>query len=610
MTSTLTDSLLRLTLHDFGDLSVTAFEFPMPELSATFTVSFWFRALSLQTRQVLVSVGNRESVQSGWSLYLSDNDLHLRANFDGRRTVQERIPISAVDQWHHVAAIIDPINQTLRGYLNGARAGWQAGPLHEQLAPGAAVEDQRLIIGGYTDTAGGHFDYSFGRNGSGLIDDFRLYDRPLTSGQVAQLFGDKNRPASVRSNRIPTLTSGSALLPVTPVFVNGEDGYACYRIPAIVRALNGDLVAFAEGRLAACSDSTPIIHLVCKRSSDNGGSWGPLLTVARNFIAGSEHACMNPTPVVDQVHGTGRIILVFNKMEHSEWEIVSGKGMFRVFCLFSDDLGMSWYGEKDITLQVHKPYNPGYIHIYAHAAQSDNASFDWRKHAVQPGHGIQLLRSSETRGRLVCMGSYTSGEDSVFDSRNYAFYSDDLGRSWQIGGIIGRREDGSEAKGLNEGMLVELQNGEVLANSRHYRAGNAVGQRAMAVASTGQDGSINFGPVYADSTLVESGVQASMIRFTWPDVSEHGSRSRILFSNPNHRRARLNMSMRLSYDEGRSWPVCKTIDPGPSSYSDLVIQQDMGIGLLYERGNQGGIGYASFDIDWLTDHSDTFLSTD
>ena len=47
------------------------------------------------------------------------------------------------------------------------------------------------------------------------------------------------------------------------------------------------------------------------------------------------------------------------------------------------------------------------------------------------------------------------------------------------------------------------------------------------------------------------------------------------------------MTVRLSYDEGRTWPVNKVVDPGPAAYCDLVIQDNMDIGLLYEQGNQG-----------------------
>ena len=118
-------------------------------------------------------------------------------------------------------------------------------------------------------------------------------------------------------------------------------------------------------------------------------------------------------------------------------------------------------------------------------------------------------------------------------------------------------------------------------------------------------GRITFGPARHDSTLVEPAVQASLLRYSWPGHPGAGGRSRILFANPAHAFARTNMTVRLSYDEGATWPVAKVIDAGPSAYSDLVVQADGDIGLLYERGNAGGIFYAAFSLAWLTDGQDT-----
>ena len=38
------------------------------------------------------------------------------------------------------------------------------------------------------------------------------------------------------------------------VWENGTGNYACYRIPAIIKAPDGSLLAFAEGRVDNCAD--------------------------------------------------------------------------------------------------------------------------------------------------------------------------------------------------------------------------------------------------------------------------------------------------------------------------------------------------------------------
>ena len=67
----------------------------------------------------------------------------------------------------------------------------------------------------------------------------------------------------------------------TTVFQNGDDGFLCYRIPAIVKAPNGDLLAFCEARRLTCSDHGDV-RIGMKRSSDSGETWGKLEIVVEN----------------------------------------------------------------------------------------------------------------------------------------------------------------------------------------------------------------------------------------------------------------------------------------------------------------------------------------
>jgi sialidase-1 len=311
--------------------------------------------------------------------------------------------------------------------------------------------------------------------------------------------------------------------------------------------------------------------------------------------------------VVDTELGTGRIVVVFKKLECSEWEIVQGRGVMRTCCIFSDDGGRSWHGESDITAQVHRPYLPGCAELCPAAARPENAADDWRIQVPTLGHAIQLRggpAAPTVRGRILHIGSRTQGDDSVFDSVNYAFWSDDLGVTWQIGAAITVRWDGAPARGLNEATAVESADGRVLVNSRNYRERAPVRQRAVTAGAWNTAGQIVFGPARHDGALVEPAVQGSLLRCTWPDAPGGDGRSRILFANPANAFARTHMTVRLSYDGGETWPVARLIDSGPSAYSDLVMQGDGQIGLLYERGNAGGIVYASFPLAWLSEGDD------
>jgi sialidase-1 len=378
-----------------------------------------------------------------------------------------------------------------------------------------------------------------------------------------------------------------------PVFVNGSESYTCYRIPSIVRALNGDLLAFAEARLESCSDSTGTIHLVCKRSLDNGETWSPLQVIAalEGFVA------MNASPVVDQVFGTGRIVVVFRAASHSEWDIARGIGISRAMYLTSDDHGRTWRPPRDITAFVHKPYNPAYADVCPACTLPENQTKDWRIQIPSQGHAIQLRRLAATRGRLFFAGSLTRGNRSIFESENYAFWSDDSGETWQMGEIIPR-------VGLNEAIAVEMEDGSVIFNTRAYTNGKPDGRRAVTIAHFDADGKIRYEATRRDETLVDPAVQATLLRYTWSDEVEYGGKSRLLFANPAHEHARVNLTVRLSYDEGRHWVYSRVIDKGPSAYSDLVTTRDLQIGLLYERGNTGGITFVRFSLDWLTNGED------
>ena len=240
-----------------------------------------------------------------------------------------------------------------------------------------------------------------------------------------------------------------------------------------------------------------------------------------------------------------------------------------------------------------------------------NCEHDWRIQVPTLGHALQLRGTAACpaiRGRIFHAGSRTRGADSVFAGMNYAFWSDDLGASWQIGDFIKTRGDGTPARGLNEATAVELTDGRVLVNSRNYQQERPVGCRAVSVGTFDATGdNITFAPAMHDQTLIEPAVQASLLRFTWPDQPGACGRSRILFANPAHPHARVNLTVRLSYDEGATWPVKRLIHAGPSSYSILVQLSNGDIGILFEGGEKHRrewIRFARFSMAWLTGGED------
>lgn len=357
--------------------------------------------------------------------------------------------------------------------------------------------------------------------------------------------------------------SATAAPELTDVFVAGQDGYHTYRIPAVVVTTNGTALAFCEGRKINRNDSGDI-DLLVKRSTDGGKTWSPQQVIWSD----AENTCGNPAPVVDQTTGVIWLLLTWNVGFDKEDQInyLKARDTRRVFISYSADDGLTWAKPVEITKAVKKP--------------------EWGWYATGPCNGIQLTRGAQ-RGRLVipCNHSTLTTSTQVV-TRSHVIFSDDHGQSWQIGGV--------EEEMTNESTIVEINDGSLLHNMRSYHKKN---RRAVA---RSRDAGLTWSAVKLDDTLIEPVCQGSILRCTWPD---RGERSRILFSNPASTK-REKLTVRLSYDEGATWPVRREIQSGPAAYSCLTILPDKSIGCLFERGEKSPyerITLARIPVAWLED---------
>lgn len=346
------------------------------------------------------------------------------------------------------------------------------------------------------------------------------------------------------------------------VFVSGEDGYDTYRIPSIIAAANGHLLAFCEGRKNGRSD-TGDIDLVMKRSTDFGRTWSKQTVLWDD----EGNTCGNPCPVLDQSTGDLILLLTWNSGKIHESRIATGFGedSRRVFVCRSSDHGQTWTVPLDITSKV------------------KDESWSW--YATGPGAGIQI-RHGKHAGRLVipCDHKQPLADSTAFYS--HAIYSDDGGTTWQLGGR-------SPQPKTNESEVVELTDGRLMLNMRNYRKGSKARQVCFS-----SDGGVTWNDQYQDDTLIEPICQASIRRMTWPDSAENG-KGLILFSNPAHKTKRRHMTVRASLDDGATWPHSKMIHSHDSAYSCLVKLPDHRAGCLYEKDGYKTITLATFATDWI-----------
>lgn len=344
----------------------------------------------------------------------------------------------------------------------------------------------------------------------------------------------------------------------------GDDGYHTYRIPSLIATTKGTLLAFCEGRVNSGADSGEI-HLLVRRSTDGGKTWSPQQVV----FSDGNNTCGNPCPVVDQQTGTIWLPMTKNIGSDRERDIVNGtgQGTRTVWMTSSDDDGLTWAKPAEITSTTKRP--------------------EWTWYATGPGVGIQL-QLGRHRGSMVIPCDYKASGGGY----SHVIYSDDHGKSWQLGGSI-------PSPTLNECQMVELTDGRLMLNCRNHRdskkkPGKNGWRRQISFSA---DGGLTWSQPQAAEDLIEPVCQASIIR-CFPATNHE--RPWLLFSNPADGTKRHNLTVRLSPDDGETWPHRKVLYSGPAAYSCLAMLPSGEAACLYEREGSKEIALARFSLDWLS----------
>ena len=330
-----------------------------------------------------------------------------------------------------------------------------------------------------------------------------------------------------------------------------NDTVSCYRIPALITAPNGDLIAAIDERIPSCNDlrGSDDINIVIRRSNTNGKTWGPIETVM-NFPLGQ--SASDPSLIVDKI--TKEIFLFYNFMN-----LAAEKDVYYLHVMKSSDNGKTWNKPEDITAQISKP--------------------EWHKDFkfITSGRGIQT-RSGKL---LHCMANLNSGM--------HVFGSDDQGKTWYL--------IDTPIAPADESKIIELADGSWMVNAR---ANDKKGVRYVHLSSDeGKTWSTKPEP-----QLNDPGCNASIIRYT--AIKDGYKKNRLLFANANSTNGRTNLTVRVSYDEGKTWTASKTVYEGPSAYSSLTVLENGDIGVFFEKDEYTKNVYASFSLKWLTDKKDNY----
>lgn len=393
---------------------------------------------------------------------------------------------------------------------------------------------------------------------------------------------------------LPILTALAGLLPAAEpwlerqdLFVAGDHGHQLYHIPGVVVTAKGTVLAWCEARKrpGGVSDWDDI-RILMRRSTDDGRTWSAAQSLAdvpgpktKNALAlrmrnvdPQDVTYNNPVMIAGR---DGAVHLLFCL----EYE--------RCFHRRSDDDGLTWSAPVEIT----------------GAFAAFRKDYAWKVLATGPNHGIQLRT-----GRLlvpVWLSTGTGG-NAHRPSVTATVFSDDQGRTWQAGDLA---VPCTEAWiNPNETAAVELADGRVMLNVRS----ESKAHRRLVTLSP--DGATGWSRPRFDAALLEPICMAGLVRYS---TEAEGGRNRLLFCNPanlaradgqeapGRNRDRRNLSVKLSYDEGDSWPVSRSLEPGWSAYSDIAVTPAGTILCFYGRGGKSSFAgdrltLARFNLEWLT----------
>lgn len=324
-----------------------------------------------------------------------------------------------------------------------------------------------------------------------------------------------------------------------------------WRIPAMVvlhhqkgenASKNGRVVTMADNRFDHNGDLPNHIDVYERHSDDNGATWS-----THKMVVGTEadHA------LVGGGHGFGDVSLVECASGKIVAIMVGGPGYFQSTpsnpivptIITSTDGGDTWSTPRTLTNELYQTtYTEG-------AVQGSFAG---------SGRGLMLQRQKDKQlnGRIMFAMSHrfiVNGKRSI---QEYIIYSDDEGNTWKF-------STQSAYNGGDESKLVELADGTVMISVRQS------GQRGY---NTSTDGGVTWGK------------QAK-----WTDISGNGCNGDILYVNkhvllhsyPNND-SRKNVTIKASFDGGKSWSSPYVVCAPGSSYSTMDVTKDGDIAIFYE----------------------------
>jgi sialidase-1 len=349
-----------------------------------------------------------------------------------------------------------------------------------------------------------------------------------------------------------------------------------HHIPGIVATTDGGLLAFCEARRSLEWGDWADIDILLRRSPDGGTTWLP-----RQKLAGEpDLTTNNPTAIMDRRRGIVHFLYNTN--------------YYRCYHVWSADGGLTFSPPYEIT----------------HALERLQAAAPWNVAAFGPGHGIRLRSGRLIAPFWVGLGSKVlkGSPRAVHHDRSSTgvIWSDDGGDTWENAVIAVPNAPDHDCP--NEATLVELDDGTLMLNIRSRAQRH---RRLIALSRT--QGETWEAPAFDENlfcphcfagfcALPRTGQAPSVLLFSNPDSARLPPPP----GKPAGTYARRNLTVRASFDQGRTWPAQRVLETEGSGYSALCAGADGRLFCLYGAGGArypergaGDMVLAEFDMNWL-----------